>query len=232
MSDQSDQQAVMTKQSNREPLLERFCSDKSTCLRFGIQKRRNITAVFLWTVVVAWDALHPRSSSTCLGLTDKKLHHWKHPHCKQNLVGCGTIIGWGHNACTVADDVVAERHSDACTLLVGTNWCVAYCDGLMLIHDPKFEVSTTICAKRHENDDISRDPILSISLPLDCALLRWGCLRKHDFMNAPRKLGVLIVLLSIADSSFLIPTVLRGDRRFCLSSLVDARCHSQFGSRC
>ena len=107
------------------------------------------------------DAL-ARSSSSCLGLKDKK-SGLEALALKQGLVECGTMVRWCHSA-QLGD--VATKDSDTarapCELFVrrGFRWT--------LIHDPKFEPSRNR-AKRgldmleelDEDDfaaDVPRDP--------------------------------------------------------------------------
>ena len=90
-----------------------------------------------------YDAL-ARSSSSCLGLKDKK-SGLEALALKQSLVECGTIIRWCHSAAQLGD--VVTKDTDAARapweLFVrrGFRW--------KLIHDPKFESSA---------DDVPRDP--------------------------------------------------------------------------
>ena len=103
------------------------------------------------------------SSSSCLGLKDKK-SGLEALALKQSLVECGTIIHWCHSAARLG--VVVTKDSGAARapweLFVRRGFC------WKLIHDPKFE-SARNRAKRgldtldepDENefaDDVPRDP--------------------------------------------------------------------------
>ena len=109
-----------------------------------------------------YDAL-PRSSSSCLGLNDKK-SGLEALALEQSLVECGTMIRWCHSAAQLGD--VVAKDSDAARapwelfVRLGFRW--------KLIHDPKFESSRNrakrgldILEELDENefaDDVPRDP--------------------------------------------------------------------------
>ena len=108
------------------------------------------------------DAL-ARSSSSCLGLKNKK-SGLETLAFKQSLVECGTVIRWCHSAAQLGD--VVTKDSD----VARAPWEMFVRRGFRwkLIHDPKFESSRNR-AKRgidtldepednHFADDVPRDP--------------------------------------------------------------------------
>ena len=109
-----------------------------------------------------YDAL-ARSSSSCLGLKDKK-SVLEALALQQSLVECGTMIRWCHSAVQLGD--VVTKDSDAAR----APWELFVLRGfrLKLIHDPKFESSRNrakrglhIFDEPDENefaDDVPRDP--------------------------------------------------------------------------
>ena len=104
-------------------------------LRNWQSEARQIPAALVVDCRGVYDAL-ARSSSSCLGLKDKK-SGLEALALKQSLVECGTVIRWCHSAAQLGD--VVTKDSDAARapweLFVrrGFRW--------KLIHDPKFESS-------------------------------------------------------------------------------------------
>ena len=123
---------------------------------------RQIPAALVVDCRGVYDAL-ARSSSSCLGLKDKKSGQ-EALALKHSLVECGLMIRWCHSAARPGD--VATKDSDAARapweLFVRRGFC------WKLIHDPKFESSRNrakrgldICEEPDENefaDDVPRDP--------------------------------------------------------------------------
>ena len=123
---------------------------------------RQIPAALVVDCRGVYDAL-ARSSSSCLGLKDKK-SGLEARALKQSLVECGTIIRWCHSAAQLGD--VVTKHSD----VARAPWELFVRRGFRwnLIHDPKFE-SLRNRAKRGLDtldepdekefaDDVPRDP--------------------------------------------------------------------------
>ena len=133
-------------------------------LRKWRSEARQIPAALVVDCPGVYDAL-ARSSSSCLGLKDKK-SGLEALALKQSLVECGTVIRWCHSAAQLGDVVTKDSHAarSPWELFVrrGFRW--------RLIHDPKFE-SSRHRAKRgidtlDDNqfaDDVPRDPT-SVSL--------------------------------------------------------------------
>ena len=134
------------------------------CLKevlFGQQSEtRQIPAALVVDSRGVHDAL-ARSSSSCLGLKDKKSGL---EALKQSLVECGTMIRWCHSAAQLGG--VVTKDSDAARAL----WELFVRRGFRwkMIHDPKFESSRNhakrgldILEEADENefaDDVQRDP--------------------------------------------------------------------------
>ena len=131
-------------------------------LRNWQSEARQIRAALVVDCRGVYDAL-ARSSSSCLGLKDKK-------SClealvlKQSLVECGTVILWCHSAAQLGD--VVTKDSDAAR----APWDLFVRRGFRwkLIHDPMFESSRNRAKRGIDTldepedsqfaDDVPRDP--------------------------------------------------------------------------
>ena len=151
----------MTMLSTYVCALKKFCSDSWFC-KTGNLKRDKFPLLWVVDCRGVSDAL-ARSSSSCLGLKDKK-SGLEVVALKQSLVDCGTMISWCHSVAQLGD--VVTKDSDAARAL----WELLVRRGFRwkLIHDPKFESSRNrakrgldIFEEPDENefaDDVPRDP--------------------------------------------------------------------------
>ena len=108
-----------------------------------------------------YDAL-ARSSSSCLGLKDKK-SGLEALALKQSLVECGTVIRWCHSAAQLGD--VVTKDSD----VARAPWELFVRRGFRwkLIHDPKFVSSRNRAKRRIDTLDEPEDNQFTDDVPRD-----------------------------------------------------------------
>ena len=122
---------------------------------------RQIPAALVVDCRGVYDAL-ARSSSSCLGLKDKK-SGLEALALKQSLVECGTIIRWCHSAAQLGDVVTkdsgAARAPWELFVRRGFRW--------KLIHDPKFQSSRNRAKRGIDTLDEPDDNEFADDVPRD-----------------------------------------------------------------
>ena len=126
-----------------------------------------ITAALVVDCRGVYDAL-ARSSSSCLGLKDKK-SGLEALALKQSLVECGTRIRWCHSAAQLGD--VVTRDSDAARV----PWELFVRRGFRwkLVHDPKFESSRNRAERGIDTLDEPDDDEFANDVPRDPKSVTW-----------------------------------------------------------
>ena len=122
-----------------------------------------------------------RSSSSCLGLKDKK-SGLEALALKQSLVECGTIIRWCHSAAQLGD--VVTKDSDAAR----APWELFFRRGFRwkLIHDPKFESSRNRAKRGIDTLDEPDDNEFAGDVPRDpksVTLITVKCVSSQVFVT-------------------------------------------------